>query len=374
MTLITGNMITLLPILWIIILIKIDPVMHKNITKYYVYALMLCALESILEIVTIVNTVSSPFAALISQLANAIGFALAPLLGFFMLCIVISDTKLEKYKIFFNIPIMINALFSFLSIKYGFIFYVTPNNEYMRGPLFYAQLIMNLAYIILFIILDLTKKKKYIHIDYVCICFNYLFAIAALIMQIIYPKLLLIWGSISLCLIFYYIHYQNMLLWRDPLTSLLNRRMYEKTLQTYSHKTSVTIINIDLNFFKLINDTCGHVFGDKVLSTCANILHHHFKDFGFTFRIGGDEFCILCKNIDINIIDTIFTSMENELISIKEQVHMSKLLSYGYCVYIPEKYTSIYEAVKIADSYMYTYKKIHKSCNYDFLAISEFLK
>jgi diguanylate cyclase (GGDEF)-like protein len=85
----------------------------------------------------------------------------------------------------------------------------------------------------------------------------------------------------------------------DPLTGLPNRRKLDQALNGISIKnsnstnTSVALLHIDLDRFKQINDTMGHVAGDAILQSAAAILNEEAGDKALVSRIGGDEFVIL---------------------------------------------------------------------------------
>ena len=86
----------------------------------------------------------------------------------------------------------------------------------------------------------------------------------------------------------------------DPLTGLLNRRAFERELrkavsyhQRYGRPGALLLI--DMNDFKTINDTLGHLVGDSVLQHIATILQTHVRDTDTVSRIGGDEFCIILR-------------------------------------------------------------------------------
>jgi diguanylate cyclase (GGDEF)-like protein len=81
----------------------------------------------------------------------------------------------------------------------------------------------------------------------------------------------------------------------DPLTQVLNRRGFirkAKNLKSYS------VIFADIDFFKKLNDTYGHDYGDKVLKEVAKILKNSIKDSDLLARWGGEEFIILLKGLD----------------------------------------------------------------------------
>jgi diguanylate cyclase (GGDEF)-like protein len=84
----------------------------------------------------------------------------------------------------------------------------------------------------------------------------------------------------------------------DPLTGLANRR-YAMTeidraiMLARKHKTALSLIVLDLDHFKAVNDTHGHVAGDRVLSKVARLAQLVVPDGGMAARFGGEEFVIL---------------------------------------------------------------------------------
>lgn len=82
------------------------------------------------------------------------------------------------------------------------------------------------------------------------------------------------------------------LLYKDALTAVYNRMYYNALLSKLQEQAPLGIITFDLNNFKLINDTYGHLFGDLYLSAFASQLSDVFKD-DITIRMGGDEFTVI---------------------------------------------------------------------------------
>lgn len=89
---------------------------------------------------------------------------------------------------------------------------------------------------------------------------------------------------------------------RDPLTSIYNRRYFEKKLkenieQAHQNKTPFAVLMLDADFFKKINDTYGHKIGDKVLIELAAICERTFRQGDMVARYGGEEFVVFLNNI-----------------------------------------------------------------------------
>ncbi|WP_052050743.1 GGDEF domain-containing protein [Leptolyngbya sp. KIOST-1] len=84
---------------------------------------------------------------------------------------------------------------------------------------------------------------------------------------------------------------------KDPLTGLLNRRHAETVLnnlcQTANRRQNFSVILIDIDHFKAINDTYGHQSGDIVLQNIAMMLRGHVRSQDIVYRYGGEEFCMV---------------------------------------------------------------------------------
>jgi diguanylate cyclase (GGDEF)-like protein len=85
---------------------------------------------------------------------------------------------------------------------------------------------------------------------------------------------------------------------RDPLTGLLNRGGFEAALSAHTafgerYGARGTLLLIDLDNFKLVNDTFGHACGDELLVACARALTGRLRETDGVGRLGGDEFAVL---------------------------------------------------------------------------------
>ncbi|HZV62041.1 MAG TPA: EAL domain-containing protein [Methylophilaceae bacterium] len=151
----------------------------------------------------------------------------------------------------------------------------------------------------------------------------------------------------------------------DALTGLPNRNLlYDRMQHAIDHarryKTLVGVLFMDLNRFKIINDSLGHDKGDLLLQTVAQRLKEIVRDEDTVARLGGDEFVIVLEHVrDIEDI----ARFSNDLLRVVCQptslggVTISVSTSIGACVY-PNDGEEPYNLLKNADLAMYTAKEL----------------
>ena len=152
---------------------------------------------------------------------------------------------------------------------------------------------------------------------------------------------------------------------RDSLTNLPNRRYLDKKLQEASveairDQQMLGIMLIDVDYFKKINDTHGHHFGDEVLKRVAALLQLKIRNIDTLSRMGGDEFVILIQNLksenDAKLIASkIIDSFQIEQLILGKSIQLS--LSIGVVVNLPNEKIIIKELMKHADEALYMAKR-----------------
>ncbi|WP_078429283.1 GGDEF domain-containing protein [Alkalihalobacterium alkalinitrilicum] len=145
----------------------------------------------------------------------------------------------------------------------------------------------------------------------------------------------------------------------DSLTGLYNRRQFNQAIQTELIKAKrkkypITILMIDLNNFKEINDTFGHDKGDHLLQGFATITKRHIRHgLDFAFRTGGDEFLLILTDCDEKEAIDIGARLNKEF----QKITDISSISYG-AVSIPyDDDTKVEAFIQAADQKMYEFKK-----------------
>ncbi|MGB9736303.1 MAG: diguanylate cyclase [bacterium] len=152
----------------------------------------------------------------------------------------------------------------------------------------------------------------------------------------------------------------------DPLTDLYNRRYFFSILEkeferSKRYNRALSLLIIDIDFFKSVNDECGHLTGDKVLTIVARILKTNLRKIDICARYGGEEFVILLPETDINGAMSV---ANRSLADIREQDLSdicSKIktitISIGIACLPDNDIKNIDAFIKYADQALYTAKK-----------------
>lgn len=143
----------------------------------------------------------------------------------------------------------------------------------------------------------------------------------------------------------------------DSLTGALNRTAFQSLAQ-YSNTDNYTVISIDGNGIKHINDTFGHSAGDKAIKKIAKTLKATVRKNDLVFRFGGDEFVVMLKHCPE---DNAVTLMENVNKKLGEEpIVPDNYVNVSYGIAKVSDSDGLEDALKVADSNMYTHKRTYK--------------
>ncbi len=156
---------------------------------------------------------------------------------------------------------------------------------------------------------------------------------------------------------------------RDPLTDLFNHRRINELLESEIERAKrgadiFSIMMLDVDGFKLINDTYGHVAGDKVLKDVAAILRNSSRSVDSIGRYGGDEFLMILPYTDgekaKTVVKRISRDIPTEGLKINEEVTVPIRLSVGVATY-PIDSSLPRDLISLADRSMYESKRSGRS-------------
>lgn len=146
----------------------------------------------------------------------------------------------------------------------------------------------------------------------------------------------------------------------DQLTGLYNRH---KGTELYileqkrgkRSKTPLSLILLDIDHFKQLNDTYGHSLGDEVLKGVADILSHHARTLDHVMRWGGEEFLILCSNTEYSELTMIANRFRQELEKTNFGIDRTVTASFGITQCLLDE--PLDDALERADKALYQAKR-----------------
>ncbi len=171
----------------------------------------------------------------------------------------------------------------------------------------------------------------------------------------------------------------------DPLTQLYNRHFFNEIIDREAARSErsqepLSIIMMDLDHFKMINDTLGHLAADDLLKDFARIIQGTIRRSDLAFRFGGDEFLILMLNADCSQSSL----MEKRLLEAADRWNRDNAETKGcgisFCMGCATRDhgDNIHTTLRKADALMYLNKKTRKgrhkphTCNGDYTPLKDF--
>lgn len=208
----------------------------------------------------------------------------------------------RRWRVITAIPYIVLCILAILSPFTHVLFYINEEGFYTRGPLHFLQLIISYSYLLftgLKCFYQSTKTNNYQRKQHLLITSSFLVPVLiAGVLQILVSDIPAICAGCTISLLFIYISMQEENISIDPLTHVNNRRRLIRHLQTLINKSQdevepFTLIILDLDRFKEINDLYGHVEGDRALIHVGRALLSMRQDNIRVYRYGGDEFVLL---------------------------------------------------------------------------------
>lgn len=151
---------------------------------------------------------------------------------------------------------------------------------------------------------------------------------------------------------------------KDDLTCLYNTRFFHDMLEreikrSMRKRRELSLIFMDLDHFKEVNDTHGHLCGSKLLKEIAKIIMESVRNIDIPIRYGGDEFVIILpetsKECAKNVAERILNNIRNTNFLKEENLNLKLTASIGYATF-PDDAKDKTELIKMADNAMYRVK------------------
>lgn len=256
----------------------------------------------------------------------------------------------KRQNAFIFTPAIVFTVINFLSIYNGYVFSIGEDNVFRRGVLsFFPYFGVGLYSVALVYLLIKRSNKKSMEIIPI------IFLSIALLSGLVFPFVFgndfaqIFCSTIAIALFIYYVFEVLQQTKKDSLTGLLNRQAYNSDITVKPEEINALVL-IDMNGLKYQNDNFGHTAGDEALLTLGLCFHKALRMNQYAYRIGGDEFTIICRKTSKEALDELIKRIED---NVKETKYTC---SIGYS-YSSDGEKGIDKMLKEADVMMYEEKE-----------------
>lgn len=355
---IATHSIDIIALFFLGVLLSRSNMLNNYRKKPFLFGIVLTVIIILSETGTILAGNGDPKLRGLNICCNVIGFALTPVI--LITLIAICDIKILQAHKLFILPTLINMIAAVLSPISKSIFYIDGNNHYERGNFFFAFVAVYIINLIFLVACTLhTGEIHHYPIKGKMIALS-LFTVSGTSIQLVRPEVYSTWHCVTLALLLYFLLLSDFDSSFDTLTGLYNRAAFEKAAKQMTGRKAFAVIVLDINNFKSINDTYGHDYGDIVLKTVAEIIRKSLDGHYTCFRVGGDEFYIICRETKQERIEYQLKSMTIVLAKERESNRHLPTIAYGYSIFRGGD-LNFQRILKEADEKMYGFKKLQKT-------------
>ena len=262
--------------------------------------------------------------------------------------ILLTLVKRARWQVF--IPAVLLVIVNVISIFTGVVFGISETGALQRGPLGCLPFIAAGIYcfFLVFVLLRQSNRQTAEIIPIVFLGFAF---VSGLVLPFVLGKdyARIFCTTIAVALFVYYVFSILQLTKKDALTGLLNRHAYYAATAD-NPKDITALVSIDMNGLKTVNDTGGHAAGDTALSTLALCFLRAAKQRQSVYRVGSDEFAIICRRTSESDVKQLLERIEKNV----SGTIYSCAAGYSYS---PDGDKSIDEMQKESDKMMYAKKE-----------------
>ena len=362
-------------IMAIVLFVQQRRISSKNETSQIILSLMI--------IFMMVFSISDIF-AYVSRGNSLVGVHISNMVYFLMMCFgsytwfMYIAVKMEYFKdvkkllLYTGTPMVLLTIAILLNPVHGFFFTVDASNLYQRGTGLYITWVVEWGYMISATVMNIIaaakERRDYKRSEYIGYVFFVLPVLLAAAIQMVFYGTTITQVGFMLALFMAYINRASHQSQKDGLTGLNNKNAflsYRDSLVNRGREASLTLLIMDADDFKSINDKHGHLKGDQALKDIANVLEASVKEITHKrlalYRYAGDEFVIVGNNLEEDDISLLRTSIDSHLVeanaSNKEKGEQYKLsLSLGASTRTCSSESEFDQLLVEADENMYTVK------------------
>ena len=288
-------------------------------------------------------------------LCNAVGFSVSPAIPLLLAHTFCNRDRLPVRLA--QIPLLFNLVIAVSSPWTGWYFTVSQEGRYMRGPLFAGYMICYGLMLLMLLQQTIVVTREYQNKSCLMPLVLYWYVVLGTSIQLCWPEVHTTWLCVTVSIGMYYAYFCELSEKYDTVTRLFNRRAYERDKMSLGGST-IGVVMLDVDNFKLANDCCGHAYGDFCLGHIGTALRHTFDEVGTCYRIGGDELCVICRDTVPEVIDQRLKTFEKMLAAERAKSPQFPTVSAGVAFY--GDYGNLEAVIQAADQQLYRNKTQRK--------------
>lgn len=239
-----------------------------------------------------------------------------------------------------------------INIPSGIVFSFNDVNQFTWGPFSVVTLLIFAFYFIVMIAFTIKYTGSSEKNEQIIVMFVIVGSVISMFVEAMMSIKFLLNSTMIVCAVMYYLFLHTHIYKRDELTKLYNRRNFYLDAEDLQKRENFIIVSIDLNNLKYINDTFGHKEGDKAITAIVKELNRHMKSGCNLYRVGGDEFMMICRKMKYQDVEKMLDDVDICL------DYTPYSIAYGMAIYTLD--SDFEKVLNIADEKMYENKRIKK--------------
>ncbi len=313
------NFLPLCIILFLIVFLCFNDSFEHRLTVLFIPPLVM-----ILMLVIVDNLdyylLNIRYPGLLHVATAVVGYNLRIFIMLSLIFVALRNSKTLIYKRILLVLAVVNMGFTILAFFTKLVFWYGENGEINRGPLAYTTHITFLVYALFLVFYSVWIMMYGRKNEGIIIIMTVVLTFAGTLVENMYQLRGILVGVIAMNIIFYYLYIHIEHYKVDVLTGALNRGSFLADTGNLTPEDNIYVISVDLNDLKKVNDTMGHLTGDEAIKSVAIGIRKALDSYlgrCKIYRVGGDEFVVICRGITKSDIEKIMSSFENRSESAK---------------------------------------------------------
>lgn len=248
-----------------------------------------------------------------------------------------------------------------LNLFYGFYYAIDANNLYSRGPFYAVSVLWTVIPLFVAFFVTTSYRDKIDQRKYNAFVFFPLAPIIGTILSFVSYGYSVVLPTMTLAFMLVFNSIQNDSMRVDYLTGIFNRRHLEECLRKKMSESSNVFagIMLDIDNYKSVNDTYGHLMGDRALIDFANALQKSVGKNDIVARYGGDEFVLIINAKNEEQLEEVIFDIRTNITRINDSKSYPFKMhaSLGAKIYTRDKETTMEKFLNQLDDLMYQDKK-----------------